>query len=100
MAHKYSGVELAAWEVFVQLVGNGRCATEADAAAEAFRAVDIFDIHCKQRRESKESKRAEEQKTQASDSKPPERPPITHTQKPIKPTTVQDDLNDTFGKAK
>jgi hypothetical protein len=41
-----------AWEIFVQLVGNGRCTSYADAAIGAFNAVEAFETQRTKRRES------------------------------------------------
>lgn len=97
MPQKYSDAEHA-WEIFVQLVGNGRCRSYHEAAEAAFDAAKAFDSQC-QRRHSEKSKTIAKQPTDVFPPGPQEQLPKTHTQKPAKPTTPQEDLNTAFGKA-
>jgi hypothetical protein len=107
MEHKFDPTEQLAWEVFVQIVGNGRCASHDKAAEAAFDAVESFEMACNQHRESKKSKRSEEQsssegqesaKLQSSEPLPfgvlgshqkPKQPTV-HTQKPDRPVSEKE----------
>jgi hypothetical protein len=51
----FDPVEQSAWEIYVQLVASETCPNEADAAATAFRAAQVFLNYCKQRRESEKT---------------------------------------------
>ena len=47
--------EDCAWEIYVQLVGNGRCTSYAEAAIGAFNAVEAFETQRTKRRDTLET---------------------------------------------